>query len=371
MVIFCVILMEIIYIPLFISFDQDLNEEMTDEHRLESPFMLLFQNISICIFMLDIIFNFFCGYYKKGLFITERAKVVTHYLGKNFWIDSITLIFLILPIWCEASRYYATIFLLNVNKVNRIRKKILFTFNNNGKVAFFFKLASLSFTVFFLSHIFACIWYLVAIVEVSVDSSAHTWVHSSDLYTQPWYNKYIFSFYYSIVTIVTVGYGDVTPQNPLERLCACFFILVGCITFGYCINCIGTIFQEISQEHSTFMESIAEIDMYMRKRNVDLDLQIRVRNYLEWVFKEENESREKEDEILKPLSKGLREEVLYQVYGKRIKTIMIFNNNFSRDFLNVLALKIREVSYVPEEIIFKVILTLSFNKVLNFGSKIF
>ena len=363
--------MEIIYIPLFISFDQDLNEEMTDEHRLESPFMLLFQNISICIFMLDIIFNFFCGYYKKGLFITERAKVVTHYLGKNFWIDSITLIFLILPIWCEASRYYATIFLLNVNKVNRIRKKILFTFNNNGKVAFFFKLASLSFTVFFLSHIFACIWYLVAIVEVSVDSSAHTWVHSSDLYTQPWYNKYIFSFYYSIVTIVTVGYGDVTPQNPLERLCACFFILVGCITFGYCINCIGTIFQEISQEHSTFMESIAEIDMYMRKRNVDLDLQIRVRNYLEWVFKEENESREKEDEILKPLSKGLREEVLYQVYGKRIKTIMIFNNNFSRDFLNVLALKIREVSYVPEEIIFKVILTLSFNKVLNFGSKIF
>lgn len=106
------------------------------------------------------------------------------------------------------------------------------------------------------------------------------------------------------------------------------------------------------------MESIAEIDMYMRKRNVDLDLQIRVRNYLEWVFKEENESREKEDEILKPLSKGLREEVLYQVYGKRIKTIMLFTNNFSRDFLNVLALKIREVSFVPEEIIFKVILTL-------------
>ena len=354
MMIFCVILIEIIYIPLFISFDQDLIVSGTDYRRLESPMIEDFENVSICIFMADIVFNFCCGYYKKGLFITDRTKVVAHYLSKNFWIDSITLIFLILPIWCDASRYYAAIFMINVNTVNRIRKKILFTFNNNGKVAFCFKLASLSFVVFFLSHIFACIWYLVAIVEVSLDPTATTWVHNSGLYTQPWYEKYIFSFYYSIVTIVTVGYGDVTPQNPLERLCACFFILFGCIIFGYCINCIGSIFQEISQEHNTFMESIAEIDIYMRKRNVDLDLQIRVRNYLEWVFKEENESREKEDEILKPLSKGLREEVLYQVYGKRIKTILLFTSNFSKDFLNVLALKIREVSFVPEEIIFKV-----------------
>jgi len=264
--IFWVLLLEICYIPLFISFDQELDgTDDSNHHNLESHFIMLFQEISICFFILDILFNFCCGYYKKGLFITNRAKVISHYLGKNFWIDSLTLIFLVLPYWFSASRYYAIIFMINVTKVNRIRKKILFSYNNNGKVAFFFKLASLSFTVFFLSHLFACTWYLVAILEVKFNVEAVTWVHAGNLYEQAWYYKYNYSFYYSIVTIVTVGYGDVTPQNPLERLFACFFILIGCFAFGYCINCIGTIFQEMSQEHNNFIESIAEIDLYMRK----------------------------------------------------------------------------------------------------------
>ena len=344
------------YIPLYVSFDQDLEqgEKNNETHNLETNVVILFQSISCGVFIADIVFNIFCGYYKKGLFITEKSKIFSHYLSKQFWTDSITLGFLMNSVWFGGSRYYSLIFMINIVKLNKIRKKMMFNFSHYGRIAFFVKLSSLSFIVFFLSHLFACTWYLVAILEVYCDRAAITWVHKADLYYDPWYNKYVYSFYYSIVTIVTVGYGDVTPQNPLERLLSCFFILIGCITFGYCINCIGSIFQEMSQEHNNFIESIAEIDNYMKKRNVDLDLQIRVRNYLEWVFKEENESREKEDLILKPLSKSLREEVLYQVYGQRIKKINIFTENFSKDFLNILALKARELSFVPDEIIFRV-----------------
>lgn len=341
---------------MFVSFNLDLEGNDSDYRYFEGPQMVIFENLSIIIFIFDIIFNFSCGYYKKGLFVSEQPTVFYHYLKKKFWIDSITLIFLTFPFWFGASRYYALIFMLNVVKINNIRRKFLFFFNNNSRIAIPFKLASLSFTVIFLSHLFACAWYLLAIIELSYDKNIHTWVHTANLELEPWYYKYIYSFYYSIVTIVTVGYGDVTPQNPWERLASCFFIIVGCFAFGYFINCIGSIFQEMSHERNSFIESIAEIDLYMRKRNVDFDLQIRVRHYLEWVFKEESESREKEKEILKPLSKNLREEVLYQVYGKRIKSIFIFDKYFTNEFLNVLSLKIREVSFVPEEIIFKVII---------------
>lgn len=346
--------MEIIYLPLYVSFDQELEPGYEKKHVIESELIRLFERVSLVIFIFDIAFNFRCGYYKKGLFITEKSKILSHYLSRQFWLDCLSVISLMISFVFDGSPYYSLVFMINVNKVNNIRKKMMFNLNSIFKIAFYIKLASLVFTIIFLSHLFSCTWYLMAIMEVQYNSSAITWIHKTDLYYEDWYVKYIYSFYYGIVTIVTVGYGDVTPQNSFERLIACFFILIGCITFGYCISLISSIFQTKREEHNNYVENISEIDQYMRKRNVDLDLQIRVRNYLEWVYKD-NEAKEKEEILLKPLSRTLREEVLCQVYGKRIMKISFFVNHFSTNFLNVLALKIREISFVPDEIIFRVL----------------
>ena len=352
MLIFLVIFFEIWYIPLFVSFDRDLSQN--SRNFSATPLIELFQHVAISLISLDIFFNFFVGYYKKGLFITNQARILVHYLSLQFWTDSLSLFFLILSNAFDNSPYYALIFMINLIKLNKIRKKMIFFFNNRGKRAFLARISSLSFTIIFLSHLFSCTWYIVAMLEVSNNPLAETWVQKSGLLYEDWQIKYVFAFYYSIVTIVTVGYGDVTPSNTDERICSCFFILIGCITFGYCINCIGLIFSEISEELNSFEEKIREIDQYMRKRDVDLDLQIRVRNYIEWIEKEEGGAREKEDRILKPLSRELKEEVLYQVYGERIRKIELLKKNFSRDLLKGVALKVRDVSFVPEENIFKV-----------------
>jgi len=39
--------------------------------------------------------------------------------------------------------------------------------------------------------------------------------------------------------MVTVGYGDLTPQNPVEVLCVMVMQLLGTAVFGYMINVIG------------------------------------------------------------------------------------------------------------------------------------
>lgn len=57
---------------------------------------------------------------------------------------------------------------------------------------------------------------------------------------EPW--TWIQSFYFSVVTITTVGYGDLTPSSDLSRLFTAIYLLVG-VSIG--IVTLGIIGSEI------------------------------------------------------------------------------------------------------------------------------
>lgn len=38
---------------------------------------------------------------------------------------------------------------------------------------------------------------------------------------------WIDAFYFSVVSLTTVGYGDITPKTPIGKLFVCFYLLAG------------------------------------------------------------------------------------------------------------------------------------------------
>ena len=68
------------------------------------------------------------------------------------------------------------------------------------------------------------------------------------MYDSPYYYRYLYSFYYSITTMVTVGYGDITPTNVVEICYSMLFMLVCCGMFCYSINRIGIILTQINEK---------------------------------------------------------------------------------------------------------------------------
>ena len=92
----------------------------------------------------------------------------------------------------------------------------------------------------------------------------------------------------------------------------------------------------------------------MKKNNVDFDFQFRVRKYLEYCFYETNE-KEKEVMIYDKLSKSIKDEYHFQIYGKKILNIPFFKNNFSTECLKALSKIITKTDLAPEEIFLKVI----------------
>lgn len=60
------------------------------------------------------------------------------------------------------------------------------------------------------------------------------------------YEEYLRAYYFTTVTMITVGYGDITPTNSLEYLLSILTMIIACGMFGYNLNTIGHILAEMN-----------------------------------------------------------------------------------------------------------------------------
>lgn len=68
-------------------------------------------------------------------------------------------------------------------------------------------------TLVYVEHLFSCIWY--ALGEWQASKNAPNWMMDLNLEDKKWEVKYLQSFYFSTVTMFTIGFGDITPKSIL------------------------------------------------------------------------------------------------------------------------------------------------------------
>lgn len=61
------------------------------------------------------------------------------------------------------------------------------------------------------------------------------------------YELYCTSLYFTITTLVTVGYGDITAKNAYERLICSVLMIVGVVSFSYMTGALASLIQSIDQ----------------------------------------------------------------------------------------------------------------------------
>lgn len=91
----------------------------------------------------------------------------------------------------------------------------------------------------------------------------------------------------------------------------------------------------------------------MKKKNIEFELQGRVRKYLEYTMDKERNS-DKEVEILNKLTASLRNEVLLQSHGNILTKIPLFTKNFSAQTVQTLSFCMKKLKFSPEEYVYRV-----------------
>ena len=80
------------------------------------------------------------------------------------------------------------------------------------------------------------------------------------------------AYYFSTVTMVTVGYGDILPVNNQEIILCISNIFIACGVFGYSMNMIGQIIQEFFKYEAENNKHLYIINRYMEKHNISNNL---------------------------------------------------------------------------------------------------
>ena len=181
--------------------------------------------------------------FKNGSIIKNRDKVLQHYFQENFIIDSISIActsfeFLYFP----TSKVVIFLYFINLKRISNLLKYFKETYEISQITALLMiALKSLS-----LAHFIACIWHSIGFYNFS--DSNKNWLIVHGYQNSSWYEKYFASLYWAIITLSTVGYGDITPQNMTERIFCALVCMIGTMMFGYGINSIGSIIQSIEEK---------------------------------------------------------------------------------------------------------------------------
>lgn len=224
-----VILLLCYIVPLQLIFKVSVLVQITD---------LIYFVIIFLIF--DLVLNFNIAIYKNGVLQKSRYQISTEYIYSQFFCDMICIFGFFAALANENLMVLIVIKFFQVPKYYQLIDNVMQIKQRHSTLN---EIIQLLFIIVFTAHFCACGFYAVS-SDLS-DANRYNWIKKANLHNERQETKYINALYYSYISMMTIGYGDITPANDQEKLYCIILTMITCSIFAYAINTVGTIFREI------------------------------------------------------------------------------------------------------------------------------
>ena len=148
-------------------------------------------------------------------------------------------------------------------------------------------------------NILACIWFGIA----RFYGFDGTWVAKAGLEHKPSIDNYIASLYFVVQSMTTVGYGDVSASNTIERAVAIVFMLTGVLLFLAVIKMLTEVFinfNHLSDTHS-LIKKMEGLEKLGTLNKLDKSIKREIREYYQQYWFHEKETQSTWDEFIDDL----------------------------------------------------------------------
>ena len=251
------------------------NQEFIDTSRLQVPYLYDINLITRLV---------------AFIYVLDWIKLTYIYKGKNKYLEKS---------------------LLNADK-NEIKLYLQKIISYIYVIAFFFILA----------HICTCIFLYIGFETRQIYGK--NWIDYDNSNDKNLFELYINGLYFIFLTILTVEYGDIVPQNLPERIFSILLMLIGCFLYSYLIILGTVIFGEKDSKSQIINERKIILSNMSRDYNINSSLfnkinkSILTKNYLNWNNSLTN--------FLDSLPNLIKNEMSLKMYNQTIESFDFFKS---------------------------------------------
>lgn len=100
---------------------------------------------------------------------------------------------------------------------------------------------------------------------------------------------YTVSLYWTVTTITTVGYGDISGTNSIERLFCSLIMLVGVIAFSFANGALASILTTYDHESAPIQEKMQTLNKIQNEFDIPHELFLSCKKNIELISNHDNE----------------------------------------------------------------------------------
>jgi hypothetical protein len=208
-----------------------------------------------------------------------------------------------------------------------------------------------------LTHISACMWYFIAKLD---NFSPETWVARLGYLDQSYYDLYIIAIYWTLTTVTTVGYGDVSAFTTAEKVYNLFIMSFGVIMYSFAIGSLTTIVTNLDAKTAEVNQKLQILSSLRSEFRIDDKIYEKVRKVIKFdILKMQTNN----NQFLMLLPNKLRSELSQIIHDNVIKNFLFLQNK-SQEFVTTVSQLIKPIRLNQNEILYNIMEVIDESKML-------
>ncbi|MCL4139743.1 UNVERIFIED_CONTAM: hypothetical protein GTU68_019157 [Idotea baltica] len=291
-------------------------------HNLSPPLWFFFDYLCDLIYLLDMFVRAHEGYLEQGLLVKDPVKLRKNYLKtKTFRLDLLSvlptdILYTVIGVTCD--KHVPCPYILRLNRLFRFFDKTE-TRTNFPNV---FRICKVVFMILILIHWNACFYFAIS---YALGFGTDNWVYKNISIGNngAFSHQYIYSFYWSTLTLTTIGETP-QPERDEEFIFVTLDFLVGVLIFATIVGNVGSMITNMNAARAEFQNRMDGVKQYMEFRKVTKDLEVRVIKWFDYLWS--NKQSMDEDTVLATLPDKLKAEIAIHVHLDTLKQVRIFQD---------------------------------------------